>query len=126
MKVFGIFSLLAIFVTSLGISGLSSFMITQRTKEIGIRKVLGAGIVGIFHLLTKDFVMLILVSFIIVTPLSYFGIEYWLESYAVKMSLTVWLFLIPLLIILLATLITALLHILKAATMNPIKSLRYE
>ncbi|MCX6162838.1 MAG: ABC transporter permease, partial [Ignavibacteriae bacterium] len=125
-KVFGIFSILAIFVTSLGILGLSSFMVLQRTKEIGIRKVLGAGIWNILLLFTKDFQWLLLISFIIACPVSYFGVKYWLESFAVRMDISAWLFIIPLLIVSLITSLTICLHVITAALANPVESLRSE
>lgn len=125
-KVFGVFSFLAIFITSLGIFGLSSFMTIQRTKEIGIRKVLGAGIARILLLLTKDFILLILIAFVLAIPLSYSGINLWLDSFSSRMDLTVNLFLIPLLMVGIITLLTIGVHVLKAAAANPVQSLRYE
>jgi putative ABC transport system permease protein len=125
-KVFAIFSFLAIFVTSLGILGLSSFMTLQRTKEIGIRKVLGASAPRIVFLLAKDFLHLLAVSFAIVLPLSYFFIRYWLQSFAVRTDLSAGLFLYPLAIVSLVTVLTICLHVMKAAMANPVDSLKYE
>jgi putative ABC transport system permease protein len=125
-KVFGIFSFLAIFVTCLGIFGLSSFMVIQRTKEIGIRKVLGAGVSKILFLLTKDFLGLLLVSFIISLPLAILGIMEWLKGFANRMSLHVWLFVLPLLMVSVVMLVTIGSHIVRAALANPVDSIRYE
>ncbi|MCX6640248.1 MAG: ABC transporter permease [bacterium] len=125
-KVFGVFSGIAIFITCLGILGLSSFMTVQRTKEIGIRKVLGAGAVRIIALLTRDLFILILLSFMVALPLSVWGIHQWLKTFAVRMELGTELFLMPLLIVLLITFITVGSHVVRAACANPVKSLRYE
>lgn len=125
-KVFGIFSFLAIFVTCLGIFGFSSFMAIQRTKEIGIRKVLGAGVPLILFLLTKDFLGLLLVSFIISLPLSILGIMEWLSGFANRMSLQGWLFVLPLLMVSVVMLLTIGSHVVRAALANPVDSIRYE
>jgi len=125
-RVFGIFSFLAIFVTGLGILGLSSFMVTQRTREIAIRKVMGADVSGIVSFLTKDFLVLILIAFVIAFPVTWFGINYWLESFALRMNLSVVLFLLPLVIVCIITIIIISLHVVKAALANPVESLRDE
>jgi len=125
-EVFGIFSFLAIFVTCLGIFGLSSFMALQRTREIGIRKVLGAGVSRILFLLTKDFLGLLLVSFLISLPLAIFGIIEWLKGFAYRMSLSGGLFVLPLLIVSVVMLLTISSHVIRAALANPVDSIRYE
>lgn len=125
-EVIGIFSFLAIFVTALGIFGLSSFVSVQRTKEIGIRKVLGANVSQILFLLIKDFLVLIGISFIVALPLSYFGINEWLSTFAYRMNLNPMLFLLPLLAVSAITLITIGSHVVKAALKNPADSLKYE
>ncbi|MEI6347835.1 MAG: ABC transporter permease [Bacteroidota bacterium] len=125
-KIFGIFSFLAIFITCLGIFGLASFIVTQRTKEICIRKVLGANVSGILYLIAKDFVILIIASFIVSTPICYFGLNRWLNTFANRMDLNVWLFIIPLLITLLLTGITIGILVIRAARQNPVDNLRYE
>jgi putative ABC transport system permease protein len=125
-NVFGIFSFLAIFVTGLGIFGLSSFMSVQRTREIGIRKALGATVSRICFLLTKDFMVLIGVSFVIALPLALYGIHGWLLSFASRMSLDPWLFLVPLVAVSVITILTTGLHVVRAAAANPVVSLRYE
>jgi putative ABC transport system permease protein len=125
-KVFALFSLLAIIVTGLGILGLSSFMALQRTKEIGIRKVLGASAARIFFLLGQDFLRLIVVSFAIALPLSFLFITNWLRSFAARTDLSPGLFLFPLAIVSLVTILTIGAHIVKAAIANPVDSLRFE
>lgn len=125
-KVFGIFAGLAIFVTCLGILGLVAFMATQRTKEIGIRKVLGAEITQIFYLLSADIIKLIFLSFIILAPIIYWGVDYWLQSFATRMSVGIELYIIPLLLALVITIFTIGTHVLRAAIANPVEALRYE
>ena len=124
--VFGIFSFLSILVTSLGIFGLSSFMVVQRTKEIGIRKVMGASVFTILRLLVKDFMILIGISFVIALPLSILAIKWWLTNFAYRMSLNIFLFVLPVVIVSVITLITISAHIIREALANPIQALRYE
>lgn len=124
--IFGIFSFLAIFITCLGIFGLASFIVTQRTKEISIRKVLGANVSGILYLISRDFLILIMASFIVSTPICYFGLNRWLNTFANRMDLNVWLFIIPLIITLLLTGITIGILVVRAARQNPVDNLRYE
>jgi putative ABC transport system permease protein len=125
-KVFGSFSFLAILVTAMGILGLFSFMVIQRTKEISIRNVLGAGTPRILYLFAMDFIRLILISFIIAIPLSYYGVIRWLESFSLKMEVGISVFIIPLLIVLIVAGLTISSQVLKAARANPIDNLRYE
>ncbi|HUU05951.1 MAG TPA: ABC transporter permease [Patescibacteria group bacterium] len=125
-KVFALFSILAIIVTGLGILGLSSFMALQRTREIGIRKVLGASTPRIMFLLAKDFLQLLAISFAIALPISYFFIRVWLQSFAVRTDLAAGLFFYPLAIVSSVTIATILAHIIKAAMANPVDSLKYE
>ena len=123
---FAIFSLLAIFITCLGILGLSSFMVAQRTREIAIRKVLGAEIREIIALLTKEFLVLVLLSAIIAIPIVYWGIHLWLQSFALHMPVTAILFILPLLLVILITASTIGAHVLRASLRNPVESLREE
>jgi len=124
--VFGIFSFLAIFITCIGVLGLSYYVVIQRTKEIGVRKVLGAGVSQIVFLFMKEYLLLIILAFIIAAPVSYYVIISWLESFAVKMQPSLIMFLIPLLIVASVTVFTICSHTVKAALANPVNSLRYE
>lgn len=125
-NVFGLFAVLAIIVACLGLLGLSSFVIKIRTKEIGIRKVLGASVSGILILISKDFVKLICFAAVIAIPLVYWAASEWLNNYAFHISLTWFMFIIPPLALLLIALFTICLQSLKTALTNPVKSLRTE
>jgi len=125
-EVFGIFSLLALFITSLGILSLSAFSAAQRKKEIGIRKVMGASMNQILILLSKSYISLLMISFIIAIPIIYYAINKWLENFANKMELTVWIFIIPIILISVFSLITVIFQSMKTAKDNPADSLRYE
>ena len=125
-RVIGIFALLALFVTGLGIFGMSAFLALQRTKEIGIRKVLGATTPSILRLLAWDFLVLIFISLLIAWPLTYWGIQQWLDSFARRMSLDVLLFLAPLVIIVVITTLTISSHIMKAALADPVDAIKHE
>jgi putative ABC transport system permease protein len=125
-KVIGIFSFLAVLVTCLGIFGMSSFMAIQRTREIGIRKVLGATMGSILKLLMKEFLVLISVSLIIAWPLAFWGIQQWLNTFAYRVSWNFLLFLMPLIIVLAITTVTISSNIFKAALANPVDSIKHE
>ena len=125
-KVIGIFSFLAVFVTCLGIFGMSSFMAIQRHREIGIRKVLGASTGSILRLLIKDFMVLMGISLFIAWPLAFWGIQQWLNAFAYRMSWSFLLFLIPLVIVFTITTVTVSANIIKAALANPVDSIRQE
>ena len=87
-----IFAILAIFISCLGIFGLASFMAEQRTKEIGVRKVLGASVFNLWQLLSKEFVMMVLISFLIATPIAYYFMHNWLQNYEYRTTLAWWIF----------------------------------
>ncbi len=125
-KVFGLFTILAIIVACLGLLGLSSFVIRLRTKEIGIRKVLGASVSGILLLISKDFVKQVCLSAGIAMPIIYWVGSNWLNNYAFHIRLAWYIFIIPPLMLLLIALLTIGLQSLKAALANPVKSLRVE
>jgi putative ABC transport system permease protein len=125
-KVVATFSGLACFLACLGLFGLSSYTIVQRTKEIGIRKVLGASIVEIIRLLALDFVKVVMVAVIIALPLAYFAVEDWLSGYSVRVSLSGLLFVVPVIVILLITLLTVSFQTVKMALANPVESLKQE
>ncbi len=119
-------SALAILISVMGLFGLAHLATQQRTKEIGIRKVLGASLSQIVMLLNTSFSRLVLISVVISTPLAYYGIEQWLQNFAYTINITWTLFLIPGLITLAIALTTVSLQSLKHATANPVDSLRYE
>ena len=125
-KVFQLFSALAIFIACLGLFGLALFTTTQRTKEIGVRKVLGASISNILILLSKDFLKLVLLSNLVAWPLAYWGIQQWLQNYAFRIGISWWLFILPTLLVLLIALLTISMQTWRAARANPVKALRYE
>jgi putative ABC transport system permease protein len=121
-----VFAGLAIFICCLGLFGLASFVAEQRTREVGIRKVLGAGVLNLWGLLSKDFLMLVVLSMIISMPLVYLGMHRWLQSYPYHAPLSWWIFASAGAGILLITLLTVSFQSLKAALMNPVRSLRTE
>jgi putative ABC transport system permease protein len=121
-----VFSGLAILISCLGLFGLASFVAEQRTKEIGVRKVLGARVVNLWALLSGDFLKLVILSCIVSMPLSYFFMSKWLENYTLHTSLPLWIFVAAGAGILSITLATVSYQALKAALMNPVKSLRTE
>ncbi len=125
-KVFGFFAALAIFVACLGLFGLSAFIATQRTKEIGIRKVLGASVTGIVRLLSQDFIRMVFIASLIAIPIAYFVMQTWLTHYAFRISIQWWLLGIPVIMVLLIALMTVGLQTIRAALANPVHSLRYE
>ncbi len=125
-QVFGLFTGLAILVACLGLFGLASFTTAQRTKEIGIRKALGASVGEIVQMLYREFAVLILIAFAIATPLAWYAVTQWLQGYAFRMDLPWWLFVLPFLAVLLVSLLTVSYQSMKAALMNPVKSLRSE
>ena len=125
-RIFGIFSALAIFIACMGLFGLSSLTAIQRTKEIGVRKVMGASVTNILALMSRDYMMLLGVAIVIALPLAWWLMSRWLESFAYRLPLSWWLFAIPSIAVILIALMTISIHTLKAARTNPSKSLRYE
>lgn len=123
-KLSGIFSILAIFISCLGLFGLSTFMAERRTKEIGIRKVMGASISSLFKMLSKDFVVLILFSGFIAIPIAYYFMRQWLENYTYQVNVPWWVFGIAISMVMLIALMTVSYQAVRAALMNPVKSLR--
>jgi len=121
-----VFAGMAIFISCLGLFGLASFVAEQRTKEIGVRKVLGAHLFSLWGMLSVQFVKLVLISLCIAIPLSYYGMNNWLQNYSYRNSIPWWVFGIAGLGILLITLLTVSYQSLKAAMMNPVTSLRSE
>lgn len=125
-KVFGIFAFLAILVASFGLLGLSAYNVLQRTKEIGIRKVLGASGRSILILLSKDFVKLIVVALLLAIPAGWYVMHSWLQDFAYRIDISWWVFAIAGAIALLIAIVTISLQALRAVTENPVKSLRTE
>jgi len=125
-KVFSIFAGFAIFIACLGLLGLSLFATAQRTKEIGVRKVLGASVSNIIILLSKDFVKLVIVAFVIASPLAWYIMHSWLNDFAYRINLSAWIFIAAGLFALFIALATISFQAIKAAVANPVKSLRTE
>jgi len=125
-KVFGLFTFLSIFITCLGLFGLAAFTAEQRTKEIGVRKVLGASVVSIVTLLSKDFISLVLIALIIASPIAWYGMSHWLDTFAYKIRIQWWMFILAGLLAMLITFLTVLFQSVRAALLNPVKSLRSE
>ena len=126
MSIFSYAAFIAILVACLGLFGLAAFISELRTKEIGIRKVLGASISGITFMLSKEFILWVVVANIIAWPVSYFIMNKILENYAYKTSLDLWIFAVAFLVSLFIALITIGYQTVKAATADPVNSLRYE
>ena len=125
-QVFSIFSALAIFIACLGLFGLASYTTQLRTKEIGIRKVLGATVLDVLFLLNKEFGKLILLAFIIAIPLSYFVMNKWLQGFAYSIKVGIGIFILTAVLVALVAVLTVSYQSLKAAVANPVDSLKYE
>jgi len=121
-----IFAGLAIFISCLGLYGLVSFMAVQRTKEMGIRKVLGASIGHIVYLFSKEFTLLILLSFVIAVPVAYFMMNSWLENFAYRITMGVWIFAVAIVVSIVIAWVTVGYKAVRTAMANPVKSLRTE
>ena len=121
-----LFTYIALFLASLGLFGLVLFSVEKRVKEIGVRKVLGAGTLDIVTLLSKDFIRLVLLANLIALPLAYVLINKWLQSFAYRVGLSAWIFIFSGLAVLVVSLLTVSFQTIKAATANPVDSLRYE
>ena len=125
-KLSGIFAGLAIFISCLGLFGLASFVAEQRTKEIGIRKVVGASVVRLWKMLSKDFMLLVSFSCLIAAPLAYYVMYHWLQQYHYRIEISWWIFIFAMAGALAITLVTVSFQTIKAAMVNPAKSLRSE
>jgi len=125
-QIFKVFSILAIFIACLGVFGLISFATEQRTKEIGIRKVLGASVPNMVSLLSKEFLKLVFIANLIAWPMAYFMMNRWLQEFAYRINLSLGIFLLAGALALVVTLLTVGYQALKAALANPVDSLRYE
>jgi putative ABC transport system permease protein len=125
-EAFGIFGGFAIFIASLGLLGLSLFATLQRTKEIGVRKVLGASVSNIVLLLSKDFIKLVLVAILIATPIAWYVLHNWLQDFAYHITISWWVFVLSGITAVIIALTTISFQAIKAANANPVKSLRSE
>src|SRR5204863_6877556 len=125
-SIFTSFAILAIIIACLGLFALSAFMAEQRNKEIGIRKVLGASVSGITTMLSKDFVKLVIISIVIASPIAWWAMTKWLQDFAYRIPMSWWMFAIAGLVAIIIALITISFQSIKAALMNPVKSLRSE
>jgi len=122
----GIFTVLAIFISCLGLFGLASFVAEQRTKEIGIRKVLGATVTNLWAMLSKDFVLLVIIACLLSAPVAYYFMNSWLEKYTYRTELSWWVFVSSGIGALVITLLTVSFQAIKAALLDPVKSLKTE
>jgi putative ABC transport system permease protein len=125
-EIFKYFSLLAIFIACIGLYGLTAFMIERKIKDIGIHKVLGANIAKIVFMLSKKYLLWIVISNVIAFPAAYYFMNQWLQSFAYRINISLWIFFLAGAIALLISLITISFQAVKAATANPVESLRYE
>jgi ABC-type antimicrobial peptide transport system permease subunit len=122
----GLFAALAIFISCLGLFGLSAYVAESRIKEIGVRKVLGATVFSITKLLSLDFIKLVVVSLIIATPVAWYAMSKWLQSYTYRINISWVIFFIAGLLAIAIALATVSFQAIKAAIANPVKSLRTE
>jgi ABC-type antimicrobial peptide transport system permease subunit len=125
-KLTNIFASLAIFICCIGLAGLASFTIEKRIREIGVRKVLGATVQQLLVLISKEFLKLVLIAFIIAVPLTWWLMSNWLEKYTYRINISIWLFGIVGALVFLLTLIVVSLNTMRAAVANPGKHLRTE
>ena len=125
-SVFTIFAILAIFISCLGLFGLATFMAEQRTKEIGIRKVLGASVTSIVTLLSKDFLKLVLIALLIASPMAWYFMDNWLQDFAYRIHIQWWVFAVTGFITIVIALLTISLQSIRAAVQNPVESLKNE
>ncbi|MDQ6903311.1 MAG: ABC transporter permease, partial [Bacteroidota bacterium] len=124
--IFTVFACIAIFIACLGLFGLSAFAITQRVKEIGVRKVLGAKVGSIVGLLSKDFIKLVLIASIIAFPIAWYAMSHWLQDFAYRVNIHWWVFILSAILAMVVALATVSFQAIKAALANPVKSLRSE
>ncbi len=125
-KLFITFAVFAIFIGCLGLFGLVTYAAEQRTKEIGVRKVLGASVGGIVAMLSKDFAKLVLIASVIAFPVAWWAMHQWLQSFAYRVSISWWIFIVAGVLAIIIALLTVSLQAMKAALANPVKSLRTE
>ena len=124
--ILGIFAGLTIFVACLGLFGLARFTAEQRTKEIGIRKVLGASVTGIVNMLSREFLKLVSISFIIAAPVAWLIMNKWLEDFAYRINISIWVYILAAIVAITITILTVGIQAIKAALANPVRSLKTE
>src|SRR5215831_15755396 len=120
------FAILAILIACLGLFGLVTYEAEQRIKEIGIRKVLGASVINLFGMLSKDFLKLVIISALIAFPVAWWAMNKWLQDFAYRITISWWIFVVAAFAAVAIALITVSFQAIKAAMMNPVKSLRTE
>jgi putative ABC transport system permease protein len=125
-RVFNIFTTITVLIACLGLFGLSIFTVEQRSKEIGIRKVLGASSSSVVSLLSKDFLKLVVLAIIIASPVAYYFMSEWLKDFAYRTTISWWVFVLSGLAAMLIAVVTVGFQSIRAAVMNPVKSLRAE
>ncbi|MTI30011.1 FtsX-like permease family protein, partial [Xanthovirga aplysinae] len=125
-EIFAVFSCLAIFIACLGLFGLAAFTAEQRKKEIGVRKVLGATVRGLVLLLSRDFGKLLLIAFLLASPLAWWTMNEWLQNFHFHTSIGIEIFLLAGLVSFIIAWFTMSFHTIKAATDDPVNSIRYE
>lgn len=125
-RILNIMAFLTIFVACLGLFGLATYTAGQRTKEIGIRKVLGASVTQVTSMLSKDFLRLVVIAIVIATPAAWWVMNKWLQSFAYRIHISWWVFVLAAILALLVALATVSFQAIKAAIANPVKSLRTE
>ncbi len=125
-KIFTIFSSLAIFIACIGLLGLAAYTTQQRSREISIRKVLGASVGNVVTMLSKDFLKLVLIAAFFAFPLAWWAMNSWLQDFSYRINITWWVFVIAALLAILVALLTISFQAIKAATANPVKNLRTE
>jgi putative ABC transport system permease protein len=123
---FSVFAGIAILISCLGLFGLATYTAQVRTREIGVRKVLGASVTGIIELLAKDFIKLVIIAIVIATPIAWYAMSRWLQDFAYRIDVQWWVFVLAGLLALVIALLTVSFQSIKAALMNPVKSLRSE
>jgi putative ABC transport system permease protein len=119
-------SFLSIFIACMGLFGLATLVVVKRTKEIGIRKVLGADVSNIVRLLSKDFIVLVFVAALVAFPVAWWALSDWLKDFTYRINIPLWVFVLSAVLALVVALITVSFHAVRAALSNPVKSLRTE
>jgi putative ABC transport system permease protein len=125
-RIFSVFAILSIFLACLGLFGLSAYTTAQRTKEIGVRKVLGASVASIVALLSRDFLKLVFIAIVLASPIAWYTMHRWLQDFAYKIDIEWWVFALAGLLAVGISLLTVGFQSMKAALMNPVRSLRTE